>query len=123
MAFRAIIEKHQAAQGQAAERTKLKRLHNDLLAKKHLHEETGTQWAIVRLGNAAGGASILIRVRVYCGGIICPRPHAPTTHPVWMPGLPYGQGGVAGWNMMPDADSMGMFCIARFDVEGGFVYR
>lgn len=45
MAFRAIIEKHQAAQGQAAERAKLERLRNDLLAKKHQREETGKKLA------------------------------------------------------------------------------
>lgn len=45
MAFRAIIEKHQAAQGQAAERAKLERLRNDLLAKKRLREETAGKLA------------------------------------------------------------------------------
>ncbi len=37
--FRQVIEKHQEAQGQAAERTRLERLRNDLLAKKRKRQE------------------------------------------------------------------------------------
>ena len=40
MDFQALIEKHQEAQGQAAERAKLERLRNDLLAKQRQKQQT-----------------------------------------------------------------------------------
>jgi len=43
LAFRTVIEQHEQAQGQAAERAQLERLRNDLLAKKRLHRETTEQ--------------------------------------------------------------------------------
>jgi len=43
LAFRAVIEKHKQAQGEAAERAQLERLRNDLLAKKRLRDETAEQ--------------------------------------------------------------------------------
>lgn len=43
LAFRTVIEKHEQAQGQAAERAQLERLRNDLLAKKRRHRETAEQ--------------------------------------------------------------------------------
>jgi hypothetical protein len=43
LAFRALIEKHQHAQGQAAERDQLERRRNDLLAKKQLRQQLEEQ--------------------------------------------------------------------------------
>lgn len=43
LAFRKVIEHHEQAQGEAAERTQLEKLRNDLLAKKRLHHETAEQ--------------------------------------------------------------------------------
>ena len=40
LAFRALLEKHQQAQGQAAERTRLERRRNELLAKRQQQQET-----------------------------------------------------------------------------------
>jgi DNA repair ATPase RecN len=45
LAFRALIEKHQHAQGQAAERAQLERRRNDLLAKKQLRQQLEEQLA------------------------------------------------------------------------------
>lgn len=43
LAFRALIEKHEHAQGQAAERSKLERRRNDLLAKRRSREQLEQQ--------------------------------------------------------------------------------
>jgi len=48
MAFRSLIEKHQAAQTQAQERTRLEKLRNDLLAKRRQREELHTRLEQVR---------------------------------------------------------------------------
>lgn len=41
LAFRALMEKHQQVQGQAAERSRLERRRNELQAKRQLQQETG----------------------------------------------------------------------------------
>jgi len=43
LAFRAVIEKYERAQGEAAERAQLERLRNGLLAKRRQYEETAEQ--------------------------------------------------------------------------------
>lgn len=43
MAFRALIEKHQAAMGEATERSRLEKVRNDLLAKKRERDDASTQ--------------------------------------------------------------------------------
>jgi ABC-type lipoprotein export system ATPase subunit/predicted nucleic acid-binding Zn-ribbon protein len=52
MAFRALIEKHQAAMGQATERSRLEKLRNDLLAKKRLRDETSEKLAQLQTARA-----------------------------------------------------------------------
>jgi len=53
MVFRALIEKHQAAMGQATERSRLEKLRNDLLAKKRLRDETAEKLAQLQTARAA----------------------------------------------------------------------
>lgn len=43
LAFRSLIEKHEHAQGQAVERSRLERRRNDLLAKRSAREQLGVQ--------------------------------------------------------------------------------
>ena len=43
LAFRRVIEQHQQAQGEAAERAQLERLRNDLAAKARLYDETSDE--------------------------------------------------------------------------------
>ncbi len=45
MAFRALIEKHQAAMGQATERSRLEKTRNDLLVKKRERDDAAAQLA------------------------------------------------------------------------------
>jgi len=56
MEFQALIEKHQEAQGQAAERAKLERLRNELLAKQRQKQQH-----IEQLGNLESSRQNLIR--------------------------------------------------------------
>ncbi|MFM9061504.1 MAG: hypothetical protein ACKOOI_00490, partial [Pirellula sp.] len=56
MDFQALIEKHQEAQGQAAERAKLERLRNDLLAKQRQKQQN-----IEQLGNLETQRQNLVR--------------------------------------------------------------
>ena len=56
MEFQALIEKHQEAQGQAAERAKLERLRNDLLAKHRQKQQN-----IEQLGNLETQRQNLVR--------------------------------------------------------------
>jgi ATPase subunit of ABC transporter with duplicated ATPase domains len=56
MDFQALIEKHQEAQGQAAERAKLERLRNELLAKQRQKQQH-----IEQLGNLESSRQNLIR--------------------------------------------------------------
>lgn len=56
MEFQALIEKHQEAQGQAAERAKLERLRNDLLAKQRQKQQN-----IEQLGNLETQRQNLVR--------------------------------------------------------------
>lgn len=56
MEFQALIEKHQEAQGQAAERAKLERRRNDLLAKQRQKQQHAEQ-----LGNLETNRQSLIR--------------------------------------------------------------
>lgn len=49
LAFRALIEQHEAAQGQAVERSRLERTRNDLLAKQRAREELRAQLADLQI--------------------------------------------------------------------------